>query len=102
MIAVTMSSDEAAELLGRYREHIDECDAALVKILARRFEITEKVGELKALVELPAADPAREAAQVASLHELAEAEGLNPEVAESVWRHIVELVKARHREIAGK
>ena len=48
-------SDDAT--LARYRDSIDNIDAALVFMLAERFKITQAVGEYKAKVALPPADP---------------------------------------------
>lgn len=89
-----------AAQLAEYRAQIDECDAQLVQLLARRFAVTEKIGELKARAHLPAADPAREKVQLARLRALAAAQGLDPAVAEHTWRAIVRAVKRRHAAIA--
>ena len=49
-------SDLPEELV-QLRATIDNIDAALVHILAERFRCTEKVGHLKARLDLPPADP---------------------------------------------
>src|SRR3546814_20733964 len=59
------------ETLKRYRESIDNIDAALVFMLAERFKITQAVGRYKAEHALPAADPGREDRQIARLRPLA-------------------------------
>src|SRR3546814_2506486 len=59
------------ETLKRYRESIDNIDAALVFMLAERFKITQAVGRYKAEHALPAADPGREDRQIARLRQLA-------------------------------
>ena len=41
--------------LSRYRQSIDNIDAALVYMLAERFKVTKAVGELKAKIDLPPA-----------------------------------------------
>ncbi|MCQ9368347.1 chorismate mutase [Brevibacterium sp. 50QC2O2] len=94
-----MSEEIPAELLA-LRASIDNIDAALIHILAERFRLTEAVGELKATVELPAADPAREARQVARLRRLAEDSDLDPEFAEKFLAFIVAEVIHRHERIA--
>ena len=58
------------DILREQRVRIDELDEQLICLLAERFEITKKVGELKAKAGLPAADPKREKEQIARLHEL--------------------------------
>jgi len=85
------------EQLDRYRASIDNIDAALVHLLAERFKITQAVGEHKARVGLPAADPEREAAQVARLRALAVESGLDPAFTEKFLRFIVAEVIHHHQ-----
>ncbi|MBR6460027.1 MAG: chorismate mutase [Actinomycetaceae bacterium] len=89
------------EDLKRYRQTIDNLDAALVHILAERFRCTQNVGRLKAEHDLPPSDPAREEEQVARLRRLAEESGLDPHFAEKFLRFIVAEVIRHHEEIAG-
>ncbi|HWM22709.1 MAG TPA: chorismate mutase [Ilumatobacteraceae bacterium] len=85
------------EQLDRYRASIDNIDAALVHLLAERFKITQAVGEHKARVGLPAADPEREAAEVARLRALAVESGLDPAFTEKFLRFIVAEVIHHHQ-----
>ena len=87
--------------LQRYRQTIDNLDAALVHILAERFRCTQNVGRLKAEYNLPPSDPGREEKQVARLRLLAEESGLDPQFAEKFLRFIVAEVIRHHEEIAG-
>ncbi len=84
-----------------YRESIDNIDAALVFLLAERFKVTKKVGAYKASAALPPADPAREAAQIARLRNLAEQAHLDPEFSEKFLRFIIDEV-IRHHEAVTK
>ncbi|MBT8388260.1 MAG: chorismate mutase, partial [Altererythrobacter sp.] len=56
----TQTSSEPDRVLSAYRKSIDNIDAAIIHMLAERFRITQAVGEYKAKVTLPPADPARE------------------------------------------
>jgi len=76
---MTDPAARAAELLRTHRASIDRLDAILVYTLAERFRHTQEVGALKAAHDLPAADPAREAAQIARLEQLATEAGLDPD-----------------------
>lgn len=82
------------------RRSIDNLDTALICLLAERFAVTERVGHLKAELALPAADPGREARQLARIRALAKTSGLDPEVAEQVLTLILRSVVRRHKHIA--
>ena len=89
------------ELL-RLRNSIDNIDAALLHLLAERFKCTQAVGEFKAAHNLPPADPAREADQIARLRRLAEEARLDPDFAEKFLNFIVKEVIRHHEAIAQK
>ena len=88
---------ETPHELREYRATIDNIDAALVHLLAERFRCTQKVGQLKARLDLPPADPQREASQVERLQALAKDSGLDSEFAQKFLRFIVDEV-IRHHE----
>ena len=71
-------------------------------MLAERFRQTQAVGELKASAGLPAADPSREATQIARLRELAQAARLDPDFAEKFLAFIIREVIRHHNTIAGR
>ncbi|MEI9927924.1 MAG: chorismate mutase [Sphingomonas sp.] len=85
------------ETLQRYRQSIDNIDAALVFLLAERFKVTQAVGRHKAEAGLPPADPSREEAQIARLRGLARDADLDPEFSEKFLRFIIDEV-IRHHE----
>ena len=92
-------ADTPAELL-RLRDSIDNIDAALIHLLAERFKCTQAVGEYKATHDLPPADPAREAVQIARLRKLATETKLDPDFAEKFLNFIVREVIHHHEQIA--
>jgi chorismate mutase len=87
--------------LRHYRQSIDNIDAALVAMLAERFKVTQAVGELKAELALPAADPEREAAQVERLRRLAADADLDPDFTEKFLRFIIDEVIRHHQRAQG-
>ena len=86
--------------LARLRGSIDNLDSALVCLLAERFKITQRGGELKAELGLPPADPQREAQQIERLRRLADEANLDPEFAEKFLTFIVSEVVRHHERIA--
>ena len=90
------------ETLQRYRESIDNIDAALVFMLAERFKITQAVGQYKAAHALPPADPAREENQIARLRQLAMDAHLDPEFSEKFLRFIIDEVIRHHQGMQGR
>ena len=92
--------DETAERLRALRQSIDNVDAALVHMLAERFQFTQQVGRLKAQAGLPASDKQREAEQIARLRRLAEEANLDPAFAEEFLNFIVAEVIRHHEKLA--
>jgi chorismate mutase len=90
---------EIPQELADARRSIDNLDAALIHLLAERFKITQRVGELKARLDMPPADPDREADQVRRLRQLAEESQLDPEFAQKVVRFIVTEVVRHHEQL---
>jgi chorismate mutase len=87
--------------LAELRHSIDNIDAAVLHLLAERFKCTRKVGALKARLDMPPADPYREAQQIARLRALAIEADLDPEFAEKFLGFLVTEV-IRHHEIIRK
>ncbi|NNM76685.1 chorismate mutase [Sphingomonas sp. ID1715] len=89
-------TNQADDRLTRYRESIDNIDAALVFMLAERFKITQAVGAYKAEHGLPPADPGREDRQIERLRRLAQEARLDPEFSEKFLRFIIDEVIRHH------
>ena len=87
------------ETLKRYRESIDNIDAALVFMLAERFKVTQAVGEYKATHDLPPADPGREERQISRLRQLALDANLDPDFTEKFLRFIIDEVIRHHEHL---
>jgi len=85
--------------LAELRHSIDNIDTAILHLLAERFKCTQKVGQLKARLNLPPADPAREARQIARLRSLAVNADLEPEFAEKFLTFLTREVIRNHEVI---
>lgn len=88
--------------LSRLRKQIDEIDQELVRVLARRFRVTEEVGQFKAANRLNAVDEARESMQRARLQQLAVQHSVSPELVNTIFRAIVQQVVANHHAVASQ
>ena len=76
----------AQEALAPLRDQIDDVDAQVMELLARRLELVSQVGEVKGRHGLPIYDPARERAMIATKRERAAERGLPPDLVEDVLR----------------
>lgn len=98
--ARTTNDEDAVAELQSIRQSIDNIDAAVIHMLAERFKYTQRVGYLKAVAGMPAADPSREQIQVARLRSLAAESHLDPAFAEKFLNFIVAEVIHHHERIA--
>ncbi len=97
-----MTESGIPDELVHLRASIDNLDAAVIHIMAERFKITQRVGELKASHGMPAADPVREEQQIARLRRLAEEAQLDPEFAQALLGFIVSNVVRNHERIKNE
>lgn len=88
-----MAQDELAEL----RRRIDEADERLVAVLAERFGVTRRVGQLKAELGMPPIDAQREAEVDAKVRRLAREHGLSEDLVSDVLRGVIDRVVSEHR-----
>lgn len=79
----------SSEELKQLRQSIDDIDSQLVTLLARRAELTAKVGEYKSQVGLPIYVPEREAELIAKRREEAEQQNVSPTLVEDLLRRIM-------------
>ena len=85
-------------MLQTLRSEIDRIDGQIVELLARRFAVTQQVGQLKAHHALPAVDAERESAQQLRYEQLAQENGLDPALVTGLFRDIIAEVVRQHGE----
>jgi chorismate mutase len=90
------TADSVLSCLRTLRGSIDNIDAAIVHMLAERFQCTRAVGKLKAQHGLPLRDPEREAEQVRRLRHLADQSQLEPDFAEKFLAFVIQEVVRQH------
>ncbi|MCK0197612.1 chorismate mutase [Ancylobacter sp. 6x-1] len=87
--------------LAPFRAEIDAIDAEIVTLLARRFEVVQQVVEVKKAEGLAALLPERVEDVVEKVRAEAETKGVPPELAETLWRHMIAFVIAYEEERLG-
>jgi isochorismate pyruvate lyase len=103
----TARAPEACETMADVRAGVDEIDRALVALLARRQAYMDAAARIKPSRDR-VIDPARIEQVVANVRAHAEAAGLSTEIAEPVWRLLIdrciahELAEWDRRAAAGK
>lgn len=90
--------DVPAELL-QLRDRIDAIDEEIIAALARRFAVTQQVGELKARHDLESVDPVREQEKLQRLRQQAEQHGINADFVRSLFQQIFDEVVRNHRQL---
>lgn len=95
--AVTQS--QLPQELLQYRERIDNIDEEILGALARRFEITVRVGELKAQHGLESVDPVREQEKLQRLRQSAEQKGLDSKLVDELFQRVFNEVVKNHRQL---
>jgi len=83
------------------RAEIDATDRALVKLLAYRAGRIDRAIELKPGEGLPARIETRIEEVVGRVRDSALAEGLDPELIETLWRQLIDWSIAREEQVLG-
>ena len=92
-----MQTNSMPDELLSLRDQIDMLDDEILLILAKRFEVTAKVGKLKAVKGLDSVDEKREVQKLIDLKARAEEKGLSPEFILNLFKMIFAEVVENHR-----
>lgn len=96
-----MRAPEQCENMAHIRAEIDRLDAALVTLLAERAAYIDRAAAIKAQIDLPARIDDRVEEVIANVRAHAAAKGLSPELAEDLWRRLVDWSIAREESHLG-
>ncbi len=96
-----MNTDAPPEL-EHYRQEIDECDQALIEVLARRFGIVRKVGEMKIDASMEAIQPARAQAVKDAAVRMGQDQGLDPDFMRRVYEVLIDHAHDIEQDILDK
>jgi isochorismate pyruvate lyase len=87
--------------MAELREQIDLLDAELVALLARRAAFIDRAAELKLSLGQPARIKERIEQVIGNVRKRATSEGLDPELAEQVWRLVIEWSIRQEETVLG-
>lgn len=93
---------EACETMPELRAQIDALDCEIVALLAERAGYIDRAITLKPALGWPARIPDRVEEVVAKVRGSAEAEGLDPDLAETLWRELIDWSIAREERRMGR
>jgi|MGYP006442589429 chorismate mutase len=94
-----MSSQKVPDELLALRDQIDSIDEDMMDLLARRFKVTARVGELKAEAGLDSVDSVREQEKLERLRSLAQDKSLNSELILDLFQTLFDEVVKNHRNL---
>lgn len=89
------------ETMQDIRAEIDRLDVALVALLVERAEYIDRAAVVKAGAGLPARIDGRVEQVVANVRAEAVAQGLAPDLAETLWRQLIDWSIAREETVLG-
>ena len=85
------------------RRRIDALDVRLVALLAERSALIDEAARIKAREALPARIDSRVEEVAANVRRLAEAQGLDPALIESLWRLMMDhFIAQEERQLAKR
>lgn len=88
--------------MAEVRAEIDRIDTALVALLADRMTYIDRAAELKPALGLPARIEDRVEEVVAKVRATAIGRGVDPDLADALWRRLIDWSIAREERVIGK
>ncbi|MVO16775.1 chorismate mutase [Parasedimentitalea huanghaiensis] len=94
-----LTSPQACMDMSAVRAEIDKLDATLVSLLRERAAYIDRAIALKQINGLPARIPQRVEDVVSKVRDAAGDEGLDPELVDTLWRHLIDWSIAREARV---
>jgi len=96
-----MPAPKDCKTMADIRGEIDRLDNSLVKLMAERAGFIDRAAEIKEEAGLPASIPARVEEVVANVRRHADDAGMDPVLAEDIWRRLIAWSIAREEQRMG-
>lgn len=97
-----MQSPDSCKNMTELRAAIDILDAELIKLLAKRADYIDRAIQLKSREGLPARIDERVEYVAMRARDNAELNGFDPDLAEDLWRQMIEWSIAREEVVLGQ
>lgn len=97
-----MKAPQDCANMAELRVEIDALDRQIVELLARRVTYIDRAVELKPAEGLPARIDERVEAVVAKVRATAATAGFDPDLAEAMWRQMIDWSIAREERVLGR
>jgi chorismate mutase len=88
--------------LEHLRQRVDELNAEIIELFAKRLQVTKEIAKVKKQQNLPVFDPDREEQQRQQLRELARRHDLSPVVIEEIFALFVDYSKLNMKMEMGE
>ncbi len=92
---------EECRSMGELRDQMDRVDRQLIGMLAQRASYIDGAAELKPGEGLPAGSPTRVEEVVSNVRAGAGEAGFDPDLAEQLWRILIDWSIAREEQVIG-
>ena len=99
---MTQKTPEQCKSMAELRVEIDQLDRELIELIAKRTQYIDRAAVLKQGEKLPARITSRVEEVVDNVKRLATQNNLDPQIAETVWRDLIEWAIAKEEQVLGK